>query len=432
MTILMSFWILSIAKFTCKKYTEGSMSLTHDNIIEVVIYRLSSIGDVVLATACLDLLKCASLKASSNSSASTSVKFKATFIGRSPALDLIKNTYPDVTTVELPKPLNRAKQLDIIDKIKSVHLVIDLQTNLKSFLFCRALAKKRGSLVFRAKKEGGRRLRLVLMARLRGRLADISNSPKSLKKIEKRQYQMMLDPLIKGIQSIVKTAVPREAVPHLPLERETALNALNKFNNKIDLTPSSISWLSVAVGASHETKRAPTDIFINILKALNNSLEKQRAENLTHLPQLPGLIFLGDQNDIVIGDQVIQQLEKELHWPSPMINFTGQCTLFETAALLKLSDALLSNDSSLGHIAEAVDTPTAILFGPTIETFGFAPRMTNINGSRESKAFSSPLGCRPCSRHGKKTCRYGDQKCFYDIDVDKVALHLIKLLKNKT
>lgn len=402
------------------------MSLIHDNIIKIVIYRLSSIGDVVLATACLDLLKKVSLKSSGRDSKSISV----TFVGRKPAIDLIASSFPEVKIIDLPKSLTKEQRTDITNHIEPPHLIIDLQTNLKSFLFCRTLAKKSGALIFRARKDGFRRLKLVLKARLRGRFFEMPKTPENVKKL---QYQMMLTPLINGLHSVAKELdIPPsiEVFPFLPLERNSALKTIEKFKDSNALNPHN-HCLSIAVGASHETKRAPVDIFINVLgtllKKLNLSDESTR--------HIPSLIFLGDTNDISVSSETIQILMKELKWPSPIINLAGKCSLFETAALLKISAGLLSNDSSLGHIAEAVNTPTAILFGPTVESFGFAPRIKsshdrNSNNARISKAFSSPIGCRPCSRHGKATCRYHDQKCFHDIDTDQIALHLINLLRS--
>jgi len=100
------------------------------------------------------------------------------------------------------------------------------------------------------------------------------------------------------------------------------------------------------------------------------------------------------------------------------MNMAGKLELWETALALKQCTVLFSNDSSLGHMAEAVGTPTAVLFGPTIESFGFAPRMP------QSRAFSANLGCRPCSKHGKVKCRYGDKLCFAMIGHSRIASFL--------
>jgi ADP-heptose:LPS heptosyltransferase len=127
------------------------------------------------------------------------------------------------------------------------------------------------------------------------------------------------------------------------------------------------------------------------------------------------LVFFGDDQD----RQAALKLADSLNWSGPVLNLAGRLSLWETAVALRETSSLLSNDSSLGHIAEAVDTPTGILFGPTIESFGFAPRM------RQSRAFSTLLGCRPCSKHGKITCRYGDKLCFTSLRAEDVAGHLV-------
>ena len=104
----------------------------------------------------------------------------------------------------------------------------------------------------------------------------------------------------------------------------------------------------------------------------------------------------------------------------PVLNLAGKLTLWESSLAIKESAIILSNDSSLCHIGEAVGTRSAVLFGPTVESFGFAPRHP------ESQAFSAPLGCRPCSKHGKAECRYGDKLCFSLIPAAEVAGFIFK------
>ncbi|MBS3103577.1 glycosyltransferase family 9 protein [Candidatus Woesearchaeota archaeon] len=48
-----------------------------------------------------------------------------------------------------------------------------------------------------------------------------------------------------------------------------------------------------------------------------------------------------------------------------IVNLCGQCSIRETAALIKLSDLFIGNDSGLGHIASSVGTNTISLFGST-------------------------------------------------------------------
>ena len=129
-------------------------------------------------------------------------------------------------------------------------------------------------------------------------------------------------------------------------------------------------------------------------------------------------MILGDHNDRTVARQLLDSL----HWPFPTMNLTGRLSLEETTYALGEADGLLSNDSSLAHIAEAVGTPVAVLFGPTVEAFGFAPR------AETSRAFSSTVGCRPCSKHGKLSCRFDDHLCFQLIPPKLVADHLFNFV----
>jgi ADP-heptose:LPS heptosyltransferase len=171
----------------------------------------------------------------------------------------------------------------------------------------------------------------------------------------------------------------------------------------------------VAPGAAHPTKQAPFQLFVDILTRLKQKLDGPFAAKL-------GLVFLGDEKDRPFTREILDHLNKSEQWQGPILNLAGRASLPEAALALREASALLSNDSSLGHIAEAVETPTAILFGPTIESFGFAPRM------RQSKAFSVLLGCRPCSKHGKIECRFHDKLCFAGMPVPEIVQHLNLLL----
>jgi len=58
----------------------------------------------------------------------------------------------------------------------------------------------------------------------------------------------------------------------------------------------------------------------------------------------------------------------------PAVVYAGDRPLPKVAAALARSRALVSGDTGLAHLAEAVGRPTRVLFGPTVEAFGFAPR----------------------------------------------------------
>jgi len=162
----------------------------------------------------------------------------------------------------------------------------------------------------------------------------------------------------------------------------------------------SITWLAIAPGASHPAKKSPPQVFEQIMGRFAGKLPPDK--------QI-GIVLLGDQRERVDCNEVERRLSAN-QWDGPVLNLAGSTTLTETVAVLAGCRAILSNDSSLAHIAESLGKFAFMLFGPTTESFGFAPHLPG------SRAFSASLGCRPCSKHGKTPCRFGDHKCFRDID----------------
>lgn len=95
----------------------------------------------------------------------------------------------------------------------------------------------------------------------------------------------------------------------------------------------------------------------------------------------------------------------------------GIFTILQSAALLEMANAVVANDTSIIHLAEAMRTPSIALFGPTVKEFGYAPMLA------QSRLIETDLAlrCRPCSRTGKGTCKNREQQiCMYSISTQKV------------
>lgn len=364
--------------------------------LRIAFYRTSSIGDVVLATACLDLLS------------QLRIPSEVSWIGRGPSLKLLAAAYPELHTFEVRRDDTMADLQRAAEALSNVHLFIDLQCNLRSRWLGQKLRSTNGTAIFLADKAQLQRSRLLLEARVRGRRWPL---PKKSLELQRLQYELMVD------------AVKRGLCHHLPVEMRDGIDSLiirprlpipENFDAPWHKELRFGSWLGVAPGAAHATKAAPLEILSEAINKVQVMLGRIH-------PQVPGpigLVFYGDSND----RQASRALLDEVDWPGPVLNLAGRLSLWETAAALNETNCLLSNDSSLSHIAEAVDTPTAVLFGPTIESFGFSPRM------RQSRAFSAQIGCRPCSKHGKAPCRYGDKLCFNTLSTNDIAQHLFSLL----
>jgi len=92
------------------------------------------------------------------------------------------------------------------------------------------------------------------------------------------------------------------------------------------------------------------------------------------------------------------QLEKE--YRGEIHNTAGKLSPLESAELLKNARLVVTNDTSVSHLAEAVSTPVIVLFGSTVKEFGYAPFL------EESQIVETKevLNCRPCSRDGRGKC----------------------------
>lgn len=359
--------------------------------IEIGIIRTSSIGDVVLASSLLNLLD--------KFTKETGVIVKVLWVGRNPSADLLETSYPNVSIIYSPKEKPAA---EVAVRLRSCLFVLDLQVNPRSKKITkiyRSLSKRKS---YEVEKFRWLRFKLVWNAFFRGRKREI---PQEERKAPRKQYESNNHLLVRAL------------LEHGLINNEHKLDELLTSYPKLSvLTPPKDrlfwnrlqegEWIAISAGASFETKKVPKLIMTEVLQKLRDSVFDV---------EVPRLVFLGDRNDTEITKTIISELD----WPALTLDLTGKTNLVETLAVVSKAKAVLSGDSSIPHMAEAVGVDTAVLFGPTAESFGFSPRKSS------SKAYSVPLGCRPCSKHGKSSCRFEDKMCFYEINRDEV-MHFLR------
>lgn len=105
------------------------------------------------------------------------------------------------------------------------------------------------------------------------------------------------------------------------------------------------------------------------------------------------------------------------HAPDRVIDLAGKTSLAEAMALIGKCDAFVTNDSGLMHVAAAMKTPLAAIFGSTDLRTG--PFCDN------AEIVKKDLPCSPCFDADCKT----DFRCMMDITVDEVYAAAKKLLK---
>ena len=113
------------------------------------------------------------------------------------------------------------------------------------------------------------------------------------------------------------------------------------------------------------------------------------------------LVGSADESGIAAEVQMLSQ--------TPPIEMTGKTDLADAAAILSVVDLLVSNDMGLAHIAPAVGTKTAVIFGPTnpVTTRPFSGNAVVVRHDVE---------CSPCML---RDCPI-DHRCMTRISVDEV------------
>lgn len=103
-------------------------------------------------------------------------------------------------------------------------------------------------------------------------------------------------------------------------------------------------WLALGPGANWEPKIWPLTRFKELAERVRNDVD--------------AIILLGGPHDA----ERCECLSRTL--PLETLNLAGKTNLLQAAAVLARMRVFVGNDSGLGHIASAVDTPTLTVFGP--------------------------------------------------------------------
>ncbi len=163
--------------------------------------------------------------------------------------------------------------------------------------------------------------------------------------------------------------------------------------------------VGMAPGAGFATKRWPAE---NYLQLARRMLQEQGA----------AVMLLGGPGDAGITAAISAELGAGVH------DLAGQLSLMESAAALTHCDLLVTNDTGLMHLASALQVPLLALFGPTTRELGFFPL-----GTRSRVLEVEALSCRPCTHMGNHRCPKKHFRCMREITVDVVASCVVEELR---
>jgi heptosyltransferase II len=120
------------------------------------------------------------------------------------------------------------------------------------------------------------------------------------------------------------------------------------------------------------------------------------------------IVVIGGEEDRPLADAIIAAVPNA-------VPATGQVTLLASAELIGRASVIVTNDSAPQHLASAMGTPTVVIFGPTVPTFGFGPL-----APRSIVLGIDALPCRPCDRHGPEKCPLVHHNCMRTLGVGDV------------
>lgn len=163
-------------------------------------------------------------------------------------------------------------------------------------------------------------------------------------------------------------------------------------------------YITLCPGAKHKNKQWEPDGFAALARQI-------------HQNQGTRIILLGGPDDKEVCNYVQSKIDVEV------VNLAGKLSLLESAALLKKSKWVVSNDSGLMHLAQSQKTPVVAIFGPTVKEFGFFP----LPG--KAAVVETNLSCRPCTKMGANACPKGHHRCMKDISADRVYQAGVDLFK---
>jgi heptosyltransferase-2 len=147
-------------------------------------------------------------------------------------------------------------------------------------------------------------------------------------------------------------------------------------------------------------KRWPAERFAEVAKRLQQELGAN-------------VVLLGGPDDLEPASTISKIVGVDV------IDLTAKTSLGEAAAILSVSDLMISNDMGLAHLAPAVGSSTLVLFGPTdpVTTRPFSDRAEVIRVDVE---------CSPCML---RECPI-DHRCMQRISVEQVFDAAVRKLKS--
>ena len=156
-------------------------------------------------------------------------------------------------------------------------------------------------------------------------------------------------------------------------------------------------FVAIVIGGQHATKILPEDKVVEVCDALDYPV-----------------ILVGGPEDAARGERIKEKVGTYVG------NSCGTLTLGQSASLLELADAVITNDTGMMHIAAALRKPIVSVWGNTVPEFGMYPYLPQ--GMKPAAIIENKgLKCRPCDKLGYAKCPKGHFNCMNSLDAVEIA-----------
>lgn len=169
------------------------------------------------------------------------------------------------------------------------------------------------------------------------------------------------------------------------------------------------NFVAYAIGGQHNTKKLPVKRMIEVCDKINRPI-----------------ILLGGKEDFAEGEairiffdkneseaEMETGLKSELNKQTIIYNACGKYNLNQSASIVKQAAYVFTHDTGMMHIAAAFKKEVYSIWGNTTPLFGMYPYRTKFTVLENNK-----LDCRPCSKIGYNKCPKGHFNCMNKIIFD--------------
>ena len=154
--------------------------------------------------------------------------------------------------------------------------------------------------------------------------------------------------------------------------------------------------IAMVLGATHATKRWPSEHFIKLAELLQQPI-----------------VLLGGPDTVREAEFISEQIDL------PVLNAAGKYSVLLSAAIMKQCRFVITHDTGMMHIAAAFGMRIYSLWGNTVPEFGMIPYRTpheilQVEG----------LSCRPCSKIGHSQCPKKHFRCMNELTPNFVSNYI--------